>query len=140
MSDCNCDEDGKNGADDHGSTGEVTVEANGGITSFEEVLDCLTSRRRRFLLYYLQENETGDVEELAIQIAAWEAEIPLDEVSTDHRERVMSQLVHAHLPKLADAQFIEYDRRSETVRYTEPMTLLDRVLRLLSQLEEGFNK
>jgi DNA-binding transcriptional ArsR family regulator len=36
--------------------------------------------------------------------------------STDH-ERVAVRLHHHHLPKLADVGVVEYDARSETVRY-----------------------
>lgn len=115
---------------------EGAVAANGGIPSLGEIFDCLTSSRRRITLYYLQENEIVDVDELVTQIAMKEAKIPSDEVSADRRDRIETQLVHTHLPKLADVQCIEYDRRSATVRYTQPPSLLDKALRLLSQLEE----
>lgn len=115
---------------------EETVKANGGVHSLGEIFGCLTSSRRRIILYYLQENEIVDVDELVTQIAIKEAKIPSGEVSTDQRERIKAQLVHTHLPKLADTQCIEYDRRSGTVRYTQPPALLDKALRLLSHLEE----
>lgn len=129
---CNHDE----GNRDSHQLDAFEMKGDGGITSLGEIFDCLTSPKRRFILYYLQENEIADIDELATQIAMREAEAPPDEVSADHRERIVTQLIHTHLPKLVEAQCIEYDRRSSTVRYTSPPTPLDKVLRLLSQLEE----
>lgn len=81
------------------------------------------------------QSQVATIEELARQVVAWEADIPAPEVATEQSERVASELVHTHLPKLAEATFIEYDPRSRTVRYTEPPALLDTVLKLLAELE-----
>ncbi|ODR80546.1 hypothetical protein BG842_03565 [Haladaptatus sp. W1] len=37
--------------------------------------------------------------------------------SAERREQVTIELLHSHLPRLADADVLEYDPRSETVRY-----------------------
>lgn len=114
---------------------EARVKGDGGIATLEVVFRCLTDPKRRFVLYYLQDNEIVTVNELAEQVAGWESEIPPEKVDAEHRERIATELVHTHLPKLADALFIEYDRRSNTIRYTDPPALLDEVLRLIAQLE-----
>lgn len=108
---------------------------DGGIATLEVIFSCLTNPKRRFVLYYLQDREIVTVDELAEQVAGWETETPPAEVETEHRERIAEELVHTHLPRLADALFIEYDPRSNTIRYTDPPALLDEVLRLTAQLE-----
>lgn len=113
----------------------VEAEGDGGVTTLEAIFGCLLDPRRRFVLYYLQDHETTTVDELARQVAAWETGVPLEEVDADRHRRIVTELVHTHLPKLAEALFIEYDHRSGSVRYTEPPALLDEVLRLLAQLE-----
>lgn len=113
---------------------------NGGITTLGQVLESLAHPTRRFILYYLQAHEMATVDELVHEVAAWEMELPPDEVPADHRERVATKLTHTHLPKLADSLFIEYDSRSRTVRYSDPPVLLDTVLGLLAHLEEEFGE
>lgn len=135
MSDDDCDGvgDGCNGR--QGQPSGEPLEANEGVTTLEVIFESLTSPRRRFVLYYLRDHEIATVEELARHIVAWEENVHPDEVGSDRRERVETQLLHTHLPKLADATFVEYDPRSRTVRYTEPPALLDTVLELLARLE-----
>lgn len=62
-------------------------------------------------------------------------------VETDSREISQSTaktlLHHTTLPKLEDAGFIEYDARSETVRYQPPETievLVDHILKMPNTL------
>lgn len=111
------------------------AEPNGGRTQVDEIFDSLAHRRRRHCLYYLDGAGGATVDELAREVAAREAGVPPREVAGTHHERVATELVHTHLPKLADARFVEYDERSRTVRYGEPPVLLEKVLALLARLE-----
>jgi len=72
----------------------------------------LSSRRRRFLLYHFLENDHANLTEIALQIAAWEEDTSIKDVSEDLHQRVKIALVHNHLPRLADHGIIEYDTRS----------------------------
>lgn len=116
----------------------VRLETNGGIATLSEVLNALAHPRRRIALYYLQTHQRATVDELARQIVAWELEGSPDDVPADARERVMTELVHIHLPQLADSLFVEYDPRSQMVMYTEPPALLETVLEVLAQFEREF--
>lgn len=109
---------------------------NLGIAALEEVLSALSSARRRGTLYYLQEHEVATVDELAEQIVAWETDARPGKVDSDRHEAVVSELVHRHLPELADKQFIQYDPRSGRVVYTEPPMLLEKSLKFLASLEQ----
>lgn len=80
--------------------------------SIGDLFDALSTARCRYVLYLLLENEYSNVTDLALQIAAWEEDRSVEEVSDGEHERVSLSLMHNHLPRLADYGFVEYDRRS----------------------------
>lgn len=87
--------------------------------SLDIVFDVLADRRRRYVLYYLHERPDGiaSIDEIADHVVALEGDVE----RSDHRVGIVTSLQHVHLPKLADSGMIEYDARSETVRYrTQP--------------------
>lgn len=90
----------------------------------------LGERRRRYLLYLLDEADYATLEELALRIAAWETEAPVDAVPESARRSVHVSLVHHHLPLLADHAVVDYDLRSGDVvlgeAFDELEALLDR--------------
>lgn len=117
------------------STQETPIVDGGRKSLLSRVFAALSNRRRRYVLYYLRNHEQAQTDELAAQIAAWEQEIPRSEVPAEDTHQVHRALVHSHLPKLEDYGLVEYDRRSDTVSYTYPPTLLDEALELTSSLE-----
>ncbi|MFC7046302.1 hypothetical protein ACFQH6_13585 [Halobacteriaceae archaeon GCM10025711] len=84
--------------------------------SLDAAFDVLSDRRRRFVLHYLMDepDEPVTTDELVDKVLEWEAD---DDRGDDYRQRVTVNLHHVHLPKLADANVVDYDPRSETVRY-----------------------
>lgn len=132
MSDDDCSEDSDDEIPDQIGN---QVEVDGGITTIDEILECLSDSRRRIILYYLQDNEIVELEELSKQILAREEGILPNNVPEDHYQSIQAQLVHRHLPKLATAQLIEYDQRSQTIRYRHPPRVLESALRFLAKLE-----
>lgn len=91
-----------------------------------QVFDAAKNLRRRYALYYLK-SEGGSVElgDLAEQIAAWENDTTVEEVTADQRKSVYSALYQTHLPKLEEAGILTYDRGSNVVRFTEHAENLD---------------
>ncbi|AGB37578.1 DUF7344 domain-containing protein [Natronococcus occultus] len=88
--------------------------------SLDLIFDLLSSRRRRYALYYLSERTDGvaGVDELADGIVRLENETGHGETdAAQHRRAVRAELQHSHLPKLADTSLLEHDPRSDTVRY-----------------------
>lgn len=84
--------------------------------SLDQVFDVLANRQRRFALYYLRECSEGvaSIEEVADHVVALEDDPrPVE----DHREAILTALQHVHLPKLQDAGILEFDSRSEMIRY-----------------------
>lgn len=72
----------------------------------------LSNARRRFALYYLLSNEYTNTDSLSLQIAAWEEEVSIADVSEDTQQAVKLSLHHHHLPKLAASNVLEFDYRT----------------------------
>jgi Fe2+ or Zn2+ uptake regulation protein len=90
----------------------------------DENLRLVADWQRRAVLRYLRQSGgcSATVEALTSHLT--------DEIGRLEREPVATALVYVHLPKLADEGFIEYDRRSDAVRYRagpKVETLLDRL-------------
>lgn len=74
--------------------------------ALDAALDLLSNRRRRYVLYHLR-NRDGAVtlDELAERVASWEG----DADESDDESRVLADLYHSQLPRLADAGAITFD-------------------------------
>jgi DNA-binding transcriptional ArsR family regulator len=94
------------------------------------VFATLSNARRRYVLHYLKRHDGPvTIRQLAEQIAAWENETAMSEVTYKQRKRVYTSLHQTHLPKLSDAGFIESERSWEAI------TLSDRAAELEVYLE-----
>lgn len=93
--------------------------------SFDTLFDLLAERRRRYALYTLTGAEDGlaDVETLADEVALTEARINDVTLSESLREEIETELRENHLPRLADAEVVDFDPRSDTARYWRQPTL-----------------
>jgi hypothetical protein len=75
--------------------------------------------RRAAIRYFIaEETDTAELTELVAHVHE-----EVDDVTTSKQARIT--LVHTHLPKLADHEVIEYDERTETVRYRDGDRLED---------------
>lgn len=96
-----------------------TSEGSGGTSSslsYDDCFDLLSNHRRRYALQYLKENgETATLGELSDQIAAWENEVDVEEISYDERKRVYTSLQQVHLPRMDDMDVVEFDDREGVV-------------------------
>lgn len=105
---------------------------DGGRSSIDVALETLASRRRRYALYYLQDQTTATLREVALQVTAWEKGESVR--ATDLDDRVYADFYHRHLPKLVDANMVEYDPRQELIRY-DCSELVECVLELAEWME-----
>lgn len=97
--------------------------------SQDVAFDILSSPRRRYVLYYLkQEERPVELGELANQIAAWENEIEVEDLSRQQRKRVYVSLYQTHIPKLEDAGIIDYDSDSGMIELSERAGEIDEYL------------
>lgn len=85
--------------------------------SRNDIFEVLSNERRRCALYYLQEQE-GDVEltDVVDYVTAWQYDESISELDSNERMCVYSALHQAHLPKLDDAGFVDYDSENGLIR------------------------
>ncbi|MHC3439509.1 DUF7344 domain-containing protein [Natrialbaceae archaeon A-gly3] len=83
--------------------------------SLDRIFDLLSDRRRRYTLYCLYDSENGvaTIEDIVEYVLSLEA----SGNSPERRDQLLTSLEHMHLPRLEDAGIVEYDTRSDTVRY-----------------------
>lgn len=116
---------------------QETTMANGGRKPLlNRIFAALSHRRRRYVLYYLRDHGQASLDNLAIQVAAWEQDLSIHEVATEDVDQVLTSLRHSHLLKLEDYGLVEYDRRTNTVSYTHPPSSLEEALKLTAALEK----
>ena len=89
--------------------------------SQDELLTMLSNQRRRFAIHCLKQQSQTEltVTELAEQVASWENDKEINQLTQKERKRVRSALRQFHLPKMADGGFIEYDSARSTVCLTK---------------------
>lgn len=97
--------------------------------SIGSLFKVLADPHRRYTMYYLatMDGETVDLPSLVET---------LNERVTTSPKRLEINLRHVHLPKLADHNLIEYDERSETIRYRDGERV-ETVLEFARSEEEG---
>ncbi|WP_458206987.1 DUF7344 domain-containing protein [Haladaptatus sp. NG-SE-30] len=99
----------------------------------------LANEQRRYVLYYLHGLDgSAEIDEIATQVAAWQREKSLDDVTDDEREQILIRLRNVDMPKLADAGVVEYDSRTGMARFREPGKLFGLFLLLAARIERPF--
>jgi hypothetical protein len=114
----------------HARVADFAAEAD---DSLDSVFELLANHHRRHALVYLagMNDETASVSEVLDYVVARNA----DSVEDLHEaEDVASALHHVHLPKLEAAGVVDYDVRSDTIRY-HGQPLLEEGLALAERME-----
>ncbi|ERH05316.1 MAG: hypothetical protein J07HN4v3_00911 [Halonotius sp. J07HN4] len=84
----------------------------------------LSSHRRRYVLYACnQADGETTLSDVAEQVAAWEYDKPIAEITSTERKRVYTSIQQHHLSKLEDADLISVD--GDRIRCTEKAESLD---------------
>lgn len=100
------------------------------VLTRDQIFSLLSSRRRRLVIRELARYDgPAEVGTLAELIAARENDTDREELTSQQRKRAYTSLYQTHLPKLADAGLVEYDRAEGVV------TLTDRVVQLRPYLD-----
>ncbi|WP_458206479.1 DUF7344 domain-containing protein [Haladaptatus sp. NG-SE-30] len=119
----------------HGSVeplDDVLVDAD---MSLKTILDLLANRRRRYILYHLREHETAVVESLIEYVRAKERDGRAVTPSPTKQKRLRIELLHTHLPKLANADVVRFERPDEYVEYDVQSEAFELFLELATSLE-----
>lgn len=97
----------------------VSMSIDGGL-SRDVLFEMLHSPRRRQVLAYLSDRDGPvDLDDVILQVAAWENDTSVDAVSESERKRIYVSLYQTHVPKLDDAGLVEYDEDEGTVKLTD---------------------
>ena len=96
------------------------------VLSQDEAYDLLSSARRRFVISYLRSQDGPVVlNQLSQRLAAWENDVPVEELSDQQIKRIYVSLYQTHLPKLEDVGLIDYDRERSTLELRDEAERLD---------------
>lgn len=95
----------------------------------DNVFDLLSNPRRRYILYYLRTHD-GPIKltDLADEVAAWEYDTDVEELSKQERKRVYVSLYQTHVPKLAEIGLVDYDASVGLIRPTRRVRAVDAYL------------
>ena len=98
--------------------------------SKDEIFHLLQNERRRLVLRYLRGTD-GPVRmrDVAEQVAAWEHDTTVEELTSKQRQRVYIPLYQSHLSKLDEAGLIEYQKNRGIVERKPAADEIDRYLR-----------
>jgi len=102
--------------------------------SKDTIFSMLSNQRRRYVLYYLNQYPgTVSLRDLAERIAAWENDVAVADLDYKQRKRVYTSLHQTHLPKLDEAEIVEYDRDDGTITLADGAADLDVYLELVGE-------
>lgn len=94
--------------------------------SKDEMFELLKNRRRRDALRYLAEGDgESTLSDLAERIAAKENDVEVHALSSAQRKRVYIGLYQCHLPKLADAGIVDFEKHRGDVERLDAAAQLD---------------
>ena len=90
----------------------------------DELYDLLSNHRRRYVLHFCKRTD-GPVtlSELAEQVAAWEQDKAVAEITSAERKRVYTSLQQTHLDRLDDAGVVTFE--GDRIELTEAAEELD---------------
>ncbi|RAW44540.1 hypothetical protein DQW50_13880 [Halorubrum sp. 48-1-W] len=92
----------------------------------DELYEVLANQRRRFAVHLLKrEEQTMEIGEMAEQIAAWENDVDMAEITGSDRKRVYTALQQSHLPKMDRAGVVEFNKDRGVIEPTEALRNVD---------------
>lgn len=107
----------------------MCLEAETTTKDLDSILEIFAGRRRRLVIEYLRDASDGEASYSGL------VDFVLRHSDTQQEsENIRSQLHHVTLPKLEEADIIEYDRRSATVRY-DPCSTVDDLAEYIEDIE-----
>ena len=122
-----------------GERGRSTRPARGedDVTELDRVLEGIATGRSRRVLYSLSESDVETIDGLVDEVVEREVGLPAEMTSEERRRHIRADLVHTHLPRLAELEIVEYDPHEETVDYGDPPPRLDEFLAVFRVIETG---
>lgn len=130
---------GADGGDDGQLQTDDTTDTEADPLPLDVVFDILKNSRRRLVLRYLVDGSgTTTLSELSEHIAAEENEKPVNALSSAERKRVYVGLYQGHLPRLDEANVVDFDDDRGTVTVGENLCQVTRHLDGASDIESEY--
>lgn len=110
------------------ATASPAQEATEQPLSRDDVFHLLQNARRRGVVRYLSDRDDDavcEMRDIAAQVAAWENDKPIAQLTSDERQRVYISLYQGHLPKLDEKGIIEYNQSRGWVEPTPRLEQLE---------------
>ena len=105
--------------DTHGNEPDFAALADLDVDT-DALFDVLSNPRRRFILTCLEEFSTPvPLRDVAHELATWERDAEITEISADDVTSIRVSLYHVHIPKMADVGLVEYDEERDAVTLVE---------------------
>ncbi len=125
------------GSKGSGNTETAAPDIGEDTLSREEIFETLSNRRRRYALHCLRQHNESPIAlgDLSEQVAAWETEQEIEEVSCTERKRVYTSLQQFHLPKLDEKEIISFDPCECVVELDEAATDVDIYLEVTNRYD-----
>lgn len=107
------------------------------MNELDEVFQLLSKERRRFVLYYLDE-QCGPVpvSELAEKIQEWETDSTPEKFPDENYQNITLTLKHQHLPRAAKMEYVEYDADKSTIQLTGTPASVSVILSVAEFIEQ----
>lgn len=87
--------------------------------ALDVLFDVLADQRRRYALECLREFQTSmALPDLADEVASREQERPVPDIPAEEVKQVYMSLYHVHVPKMVDANIVEYTQEQDMVVLT----------------------
>lgn len=88
--------------------------------SLDELDSVMSNIRRRYVIYYAkQAGQPIHFDDLVEKIAAWETPHGAADATRSHRKSIHNALQQTHLPKLEQAELLNYDTESDLINLTD---------------------
>lgn len=95
----------------------------------DQVFGILKNQRRRYVLQYLKESDgEASLSEISEQIAAWENDKDVKQISSSERKRVYVGLYQCHLPKMDGMGIVAFNKPRGLIEPTDDLDYLYKYL------------
>lgn len=105
-----------------------------GAREYDQLMDCLADRHRRYAVDCLREHRTMTLADLADEVSVREYGQQLNEIPAETVKEIYLRLYHTHIPKLESAALVEYRQSADAVEAGEA---IERAVPFLDLIEEG---
>lgn len=104
------------------------------VLAVDDLFDILSDQRRRFVLQSLGEAGTPVAfDELVDDVAEREHGASISDIPAEEVDRVRLSLYHSHIPKLDDANLVEFRAKREQVSLSVDSEQVEALLELATQ-------